>query len=454
MLRFETVHMASFVSRSICGVTTALFVSTSSFAGGEIPFSSQILDVGGEPRCIAAADFNSDGRPDLAVGFRASDDVTPDELHILLQNADGGFDTVLMNADLPSFDFWDLTAGDVNDDGFTDLVLTFRGNIVPFVQSGVQVLLGDGAAGFTPLGDDDGFFATCAAAQFTSLADFDGDGDLDIAATAQLCFAVSILHNIDGQAFELVGTYGDAYHMHGSAPADFDLDGDIDVAGWSVGGYTKLVLNNGDGTFTQNQQGVNQFPVAEFPRAIAAVDLDLDGRVDMATTGNLAGVVTTLFNDVGELNFTRVDHEAGPPSTGLAVADLDGDNLPDLAVGSDDGQAVNVLRNLGERQFAAPQSIAMPGEINEVIAVDLNQDGAIDVAAVSETEGLIVLLMNETELDSPADLDGDGVVGTTDLLQLLGAWGGCPPKGDCPADLDADGSVGTTDLLIMLGNWG
>ena len=51
----------------------------------------------------------------------------------------------------------------------------------------------------------------------------------------------------------------------------------------------------------------------------------------------------------------------------------------------------------------------------------------------------------------PADLDGDGSVGGTDLLSLLVNWGPC--KG-CPADFDGDGNVGATDLLDMLVNWG
>jgi len=50
--------------------------------------------------------------------------------------------------------------------------------------------------------------------------------------------------------------------------------------------------------------------------------------------------------------------------------------------------------------------------------------------------------------------DGDGVVGITDLLMVLGAWGPCPsPPAACPADLDGDGTVGITDFLIVLTNW-
>ena len=53
------------------------------------------------------------------------------------------------------------------------------------------------------------------------------------------------------------------------------------------------------------------------------------------------------------------------------------------------------------------------------------------------------------------DVDGDGVVGTNDLLELLAAWGLCPaPPEACPADLDGDNIVGTSDLLALLAAWG
>ncbi len=52
------------------------------------------------------------------------------------------------------------------------------------------------------------------------------------------------------------------------------------------------------------------------------------------------------------------------------------------------------------------------------------------------------------------DIDGDGVVGVSDLLILLGEWGPCADCDNCVADLDEDCTVGEKDLLILLGNWG
>ena len=51
------------------------------------------------------------------------------------------------------------------------------------------------------------------------------------------------------------------------------------------------------------------------------------------------------------------------------------------------------------------------------------------------------------------DIDGDGTVGITDFLALLGDWGACAGQ-CCLADLDLDTDVGITDFLILLANWG
>jgi hypothetical protein len=58
--------------------------------------------------------------------------------------------------------------------------------------------------------------------------------------------------------------------------------------------------------------------------------------------------------------------------------------------------------------------------------------------------------------DRSCDLDGSGMVGITDFLALLAAWGPCPAPcpPSCPADFDGDCEVGVTDFLILLANWG
>ncbi len=51
----------------------------------------------------------------------------------------------------------------------------------------------------------------------------------------------------------------------------------------------------------------------------------------------------------------------------------------------------------------------------------------------------------------PADLNDDGEVGFSDLVDVLAAWGACV---GCPADIDGDGFVAFSDLLAILAAWG
>ncbi|MDG1899257.1 MAG: dockerin type I domain-containing protein, partial [Phycisphaerales bacterium] len=77
-----------------------------------------------------------------------------------------------------------------------------------------------------------------------------------------------------------------------------------------------------------------------------------------------------------------------------------------------------------------------------IVARDLNEDTA--------DQGKLVRL-EVTDADCEGDLDGDGRVSITDLLQILSQWGAC---GDCTADLNGDGTVDVTDLLTVLAAWG
>ncbi|MCP3858580.1 MAG: hypothetical protein GY704_02915, partial [Phycisphaeraceae bacterium] len=63
----------------------------------------------------------------------------------------------------------------------------------------------------------------------------------------------------------------------------------------------------------------------------------------------------------------------------------------------------------------------------------------------------VVILAVSTTKPCPADLDGDDVVGGSDLGLMFVEWGSC---GDCRADLDGDGVVGGSDLGLLFVEWG
>lgn len=87
-------------------------------------------------------------------------------------------------------------------------------------------------------------------------------------------------------------------------------------------------------------------------------------------------------------------------------------------------------------------------------AVDLGLEGWDNSFGAGRVDALAAVTAAMEGGGLPGDLDGDGIVGTIDLILLLGAWGPCADCGDCPADLDGNCIVRGQDLIILLGNWG
>lgn len=131
--------------------------------------------------------------------------------------------------------------------------------------------------------------------------------------------------------------------------------------------------------------------------------------------------------------------------------------------GNIDGDPLFVDASQGDYRLSLA-SPAIDAGSNDLIALDESLDlvGAIrrsDVPTVEDTGvgaapvvdmGAFETIASNTPI---ADLDGDGVVGPSDLGLLLGAWGACARCATCAADLDADCAVGAGDLAILLGAW-
>ena len=266
-------------------------------------------------------------------------------------------------------------------------------------------------------------------------ADFDGDGNLDLAISAadtdQICI---LLGNGDG-TFKPEITYTLSDGLSAPIAADFNKDGKLDLAIASSSDDTvSILLGNGDGTFQTpliftvgHTDGTSTKPVA-----LIAGDFDRDGNLDLAFALQLSGTVGILLGN-GDGDFRNlVEFPANKAPTGIAAADLNQDGLLDLAV-SGPG-TISILAGIGDGTFQSPKQVtvasglqSIAAAIENVIAADLNHDGKIDLVAVMDNgighAGVAILIGNGNgtflanvnyALDSDvhdaaiADFDADG----------------------------------------------
>ncbi len=347
--------------------------------------------VGIDPRAVTVADFNHDGKPDLAVvnAGSFSTSTSQSSVSVLLGNGDGSFrpavTTAVLNSGPGNGNAQSVVVGDFNGDGLPDVALNTAGPAGP----AVEVLLGKGDGSFPP----------------NHLILPVGPTPLSVAA------------------------------------GDFDHNGALDLVTANSNGTVSVLLGNGDGTFRPR----TDLAVGAAPRAVAVGDFNGDGRLDVAVAQQLSNTVSVLLGH-GDGTFARPQSfvASGQDSTfapsSIAVGDVNGDGRSDLVInliGGEDSvvSQLGVLLGNGDGTFRAPilESPDTSGGDGDVALGDFNNDGRLDAAVGGQAalpDGLTVLTGN-----------GDGTFGVPFQSPLRFSTGGNDPFGVAAADLNGDGLV-------------
>ncbi len=327
----------------------------------------------------AVGDLDGDGRPDLVV-INSYDNF----ISVLLNRGLGHFapraDYVVGNRPIR------VAIGDLDGDGKPDLAVAnhFAGT--------VSVLINEGGGRFGPKSD----LLTGTQASAVAIADLDGDGQNDLAVTDDTKATLAVLVNNGGGHFGMARPYTTDASPVAIAIGDFDGDGKPDLAtgDFGSGQAISVFLNQGNAVFGTAQNLA--FPNGLHAAFLAAGDLDGDGKVDLVG-GNAQGgtIAFATFHNTGSGFAAGTPYNSaggGYYTTGLALADLNGDGKLDVALGS--GTNFLVYLNQGAGAFpATPAQYAAGGNTALVAAADLNGDGKLDLATQTD-QHLLTLLWN------------------------------------------------------------
>jgi hypothetical protein len=279
--------------------------------------------------CILAmesADLNADGLTDLA-GI----DCVNNRIPIILNQGDGTF--AAHGEQVTASSLTAMTLADLDGDDDVDVACTSR------YSHSAEVLLNHGDGTFDHLGVS---LVGITPIAITS-SDLDGDGDVDLAiVNVGHGTPLSVYLNHGDGTFAQPAAYilGNVYDDEAwITSADFDGDGDGDLAVLNSHGNVAVLSNQGDGTFV-----VQSNHQQDFPSGFESADLDADGDVDLVIATQWRSI--TIFRNPGNGSFSEPEYYSTTQVPyDLTIADLDGNGYLDVASADRYDGTVTVLLN-------------------------------------------------------------------------------------------------------------
>ncbi len=223
--------------------------------------------------------------------------------------------------------------------------------------------------------------------------DLDGDSDIDIAVSNIWSDNVSVLLNDGYGDFIPDTTYAVGSYPARISSADLDGSGTIDlIIGNSQSNSVSILLNDGTGKFLPH----STYPMNDGPYCVRAYDLDSDGDLDLAAVVHWwgGGEVSVLLNNGDGTFATHQTFAVGAQPTSIVGSDLDSDGDVDLAVTNNGDNSVSVLRNRGDGTFETESTFATPPAPGIVTMADLNADSLVDLIVSSENTNQLAVLLN------------------------------------------------------------
>jgi hypothetical protein len=370
---------------------------------------------------INLADINNDGIVDIIMGGASS---SVGEIAVFRGNGDGTFQGAVItnishsgsNGGTASFN-WKMAFGDVNGDGITDLVAADASSAT------IYVLLGDNSGAFT-------FNSALGPYYFTGqvrtyLFDVNGDGKLDIVVNDIIGAQTYVLLANGAATFQPATVYLSFARLF----IDLNGDGHPDLVGMPALGQVQILEGKADGTFGSPTVIAT---IGSNDQLVSAADFNGDGVLDLLfLTPDGVGVALGQ----GNLSYGKVvSSVAGTANLAflndVATGDFDANKYADVAMGVDAG--LLILRGNGDGSFVSGASYDIGSTVGSVAVADFNGDTLPDIAVTVAATYPRVLIGNGTGSFTLASDQNTTYLTTPPSLRMLSA----DFNGDSKRDLE------------------
>lgn len=414
------------------------FYSNTSIVGN-ISFALQPVTytTGMYPQRLSAGDLNGDGRPDIAVA-----NVEQDAISVFANASTGSTINFIPKVDYEAGHWpYEVAIGDLDGDAKPDIVtpnwqnqsfsvFRFKIDIVPSNIPEIN--------SFAPLSGQVGDTIIVSGNNFS------------ITATDNIVLFGGVKANVitaNNTSLTVQVPVGAAYKPFSVTNAN------------GLTGYAKKIFKitfpGAAASFRPNAfDSAKLFDAADYPWAVYVGDIDGDGKNDVATANYNANSVSVFRNTsvAGTVNFAaRADLPVGNVPKACTIADLNADGKPELLVANSSDNTISVFRNTstpGSISFAAAFTISTDsasfGHPNAIEVYDMDGDGKADVIVANQYSTYVTFFRNITST----------VGGTISFGQRVHFGGGYSPSSLAIKDLDGNGKpdvvVGNNGNQVMV----
>ncbi|TWT45205.1 FG-GAP repeat protein [Phycisphaerae bacterium RAS1] len=369
-----------------------VFMNSADGSGLFDPFMTPTHAVGNVPSPCESADFNGDGRADIAVCNTVDTRVS-----VLLGNGDGTYQAqqAITVGSAPR----GMAVLDADGDGDVDIVNSNNSS------NNMSLILNNGAGVF---GAATSFEGGGTGEWSVAAADMTSDGIMDIVIGCRSSNTIVVRRGLGGGVFQFVSSRAAGGSPWQIATGDFNGDGHADVATSNSGSATgSILLGDGAG----NLSAAVTSPMDPFPIATDVGDMDGDGDLDWCTSSYSGDWFLYTNNGNGTFTFNQEFISTSAASCALLL-DIDNDGDLDLGLIDEIADEILIMKQRGPRT---------PG--------DMNCDGALNVLDINP----FVLALGDAAayaaaypdcLASNADTNGDTQVNVLDINPFVALLAG------------------------------